>query len=227
MQIKHTNKIQAPKTPHPKVRVRGQQPSSTKQQYNASQTPHAFAASPLTHPSPSTTNAPTYSQKPFPKTPTSRPTAANAFMSSPNPSAVPCAPFKERPQPGKVEDLFNANVPAALPVTSATKTAVSVSLPPGQQLEGYRYMHDSLADVGDTMDSWITKMSLVVDREISRRVRLARAVGEGMDVDDDEEDDFDENGDDESNEEFKICLVTILSIFCFTFCASCNSSKIL
>ncbi|ORY39664.1 hypothetical protein BCR33DRAFT_720100 [Rhizoclosmatium globosum] len=77
------------------------------------------------------------------------------------PLAPPAVPFSDRQNKGKLDDLFNPEVPLS---TSDSKTPLEISLPPGQQMHGYRYMFERLAEKGDLVDARIQELCLAVDQ---------------------------------------------------------------
>ncbi|KAJ3125792.1 DNA polymerase alpha subunit B [Physocladia obscura] len=99
----------------------------------------------------------------------------------------PTVAFKDRPNKGKVEDVFNSHVPLKLNSLNGLRTLnnVEISLPPGQQMDGYRYMFDRLTEKGDLVDSRIQELSLTIDSWIHQNIILKEAALEGDTMDED------------------------------------------
>ena len=83
-------------------------------------------------------------------------------------------------QEGPLE-IFNAHVPDAVGDMASLTKRVKVSLVPGQQVTGYRYMHDKLADEGMVIDESIDAVAELIAAQESLQTSQAQ-----MDVDEEE-----------------------------------------
>ncbi|KAJ3020246.1 UNVERIFIED_CONTAM: DNA-directed DNA polymerase alpha subunit pol12 [Siphonaria sp. JEL0065] len=96
---------------------------------------------------------------------TQSPLSQQQQQSTPQKLTAPSIPFKDRANMGKLEEVFGAEVPLKLnsSLDSSKMASVDISFPPGQQMDGYRYMFERLAEKGDLVDERIQELSLVVD----------------------------------------------------------------
>jgi DNA polymerase alpha subunit B len=81
------------------------------------------------------------------------------------------AKFAERANKGRVEEVFNEAVPLVSRNSLSQNgelppSTFKVLLPPGQQLQGYRYMFDKLTEKGDLIDDRIDEMAAVIEAHI-------------------------------------------------------------
>ncbi|KAJ3346122.1 DNA-directed DNA polymerase alpha subunit pol12 [Entophlyctis luteolus] len=92
-------------------------------------------------------------------------------------SATPSGPaFHDRSDKGRIEFVFGENVPLSLNDGHRrqmnTKQRAEISLPPGQQMTGYRYMFERMSEKGDLVDTRIQELSFILDKWIHQNVAL-------------------------------------------------------
>ncbi|KAJ3412170.1 DNA-directed DNA polymerase alpha subunit pol12 [Chytridiales sp. JEL 0842] len=158
-----------------KARVRGQNAPSMASPSSAG---NDFMMSQSTPKSTKTAGAAPYSASKTPpgrRTPTGGPSPSARLTPTPtNSAAITTAKFADRPNVGKLEEVLNEQVPLVLGSTLAKESTdgttpasfCKISLPPGQQMQGYRYMFDKLTEKGDLIDDRIEEMSKIIEAHI-------------------------------------------------------------
>ncbi|KAJ3072260.1 DNA-directed DNA polymerase alpha subunit pol12 [Podochytrium sp. JEL0797] len=154
--------------PHRKARLRTNEPSQL-----PPRTPLKHTQTNQNYSTPTTQRTPAHKQITTPaaaKTP-SQQIQLPKFAASPS---LPLLPFADRKNKGKVEEVFNPHVPL---MTNNMKQGLSarqveIALPPGQQMDGYRYMFERLAEKGDLVDARIQDLSLILDRWVYENIVL-------------------------------------------------------
>ncbi|KAI9099409.1 DNA polymerase alpha/epsilon subunit B-domain-containing protein [Phlyctochytrium arcticum] len=101
-----------------------------------------------------------------PKTPSGR--SGNFILQSgPSPNALK---FADRLDKAKKEEILNEHVPAHKS-SAGERVRCEVSLVPGQQTTGYRYMHERLMLKGDYLDERIEHLAEVIADDVRAKVK--------------------------------------------------------
>ncbi|KAJ1560861.1 DNA polymerase alpha subunit B [Cladochytrium tenue] len=116
----------------------------------------------------------------------------------PSTTSVASSAFAKRLNAGKMEEMLNDNVPLKLGSTWATAMGVEISIFPGQQMSGYRYMFDDASDRGDLIDRHIENLSRVLEIYMRNETHKDRRY-----MDDDDEEPVEEFGDDIVGQDFQ------------------------
>ncbi|KAI8609134.1 DNA polymerase alpha/epsilon subunit B-domain-containing protein [Chytriomyces sp. MP71] len=118
----------------------------------------------------------------------------SAGVHKPSAGSPAAPPFAERRDKGKIEQTYGAHVPRALHAAAgldalAREAAAAkemkgceISLAPGQQMDGYRYMFDRLTEKGDLVDARIEELTLVMDKWIYNEI-VSKTMPDAMEED--------------------------------------------
>ncbi|TPX46176.1 hypothetical protein SeMB42_g03811 [Synchytrium endobioticum] len=129
-------------------------------------------------------SSPASAKRTYPKTPShqgKRSILANAESPSAAVTPSPMAQkYADRPNRGAIIEKYGEHVPY-VPGVATSLVACDVSVVPGQQMEGYRYLNEKLADKGDALDLRIEDMTRIM-KEVVKLRKIEESKTEGIPV---------------------------------------------